>query len=294
MKKIIIIIIGIILLLFIAVNAKILTTSWNQTFCGPWTGNGPTQSRTCEERRYTQYDDGYCDFVLVRTWTETRNNPNYHPPDDGGNDGSSSGGGSNNPPQNNIPEAFIIEPVDKDTFIENENIIFRGQGVDQDGFITEYKWYIDDSFVSSSASFTKQLSAGEHIIKFKVKDNNNDWSPYDSIQISVNTQETEKYTLRFHTKPTSCKITIQDVNFTNMPLQKISDADGLAVFTVEKGTYIINISKQGYISTEKQILIDSDKSFDVTLRTTQQETPGFELLSLLTALGIAFIIIRKK
>ncbi len=76
-----------------------------------------------------------------------------------------------------------------DTFSnETTNVEFRSDGSDEDGYITDYRWYSSiDGLVSNLQNFNiSTLSPGEHLIELKVKDNDSLWSLSDSINLTVN------------------------------------------------------------------------------------------------------------
>ncbi|MCK5112757.1 MAG: right-handed parallel beta-helix repeat-containing protein, partial [Thermoplasmatales archaeon] len=58
------------------------------------------------------------------------------------------------------------------------SVSFSGSGSDSDGYIAGYNWRssIDGQLNTQSTFSTSSLSAGTHVIYFKVKDNDGDWS----------------------------------------------------------------------------------------------------------------------
>ncbi|MEM3396496.1 MAG: hypothetical protein QXE27_02615 [Thermoplasmata archaeon] len=79
-------------------------------------------------------------------------------------------------PVNQKPVAKI-EKISPYRAYTNTEIEFAGSGIDVDGNITAYLWISSiDGVLSAEPNFTKKLSKGEHIIKFRVKDNNDTWS----------------------------------------------------------------------------------------------------------------------
>ena len=80
-------------------------------------------------------------------------------------------------PQNQPPTAIILSIIPT-TANFSEPIYFQGRGEDEDGVIVMYSWSSDiDGSISQNPSFTiSNLSIGTHIISFKVRDNNNQWS----------------------------------------------------------------------------------------------------------------------
>ncbi|MGB3907373.1 MAG: polysaccharide deacetylase family protein, partial [Methanomethylovorans sp.] len=56
-------------------------------------------------------------------------------------------------------------------------ISFNGSGTDEDGSIIAYLWTLNDTNLSTSASFSiSSIPVGNHTIKFKVQDNDGAWS----------------------------------------------------------------------------------------------------------------------
>ncbi|MBL7209314.1 MAG: hypothetical protein ISS52_04380 [Dehalococcoidia bacterium] len=91
--------------------------------------------------------------------------------------GSLSGG-------NQAPAAYIdaISPADASL---GEAVSFQGHGTDADGDVVAYRWRSDvDGDLGTTATFeTSSLSAGAHVVYFKVQDNNGDWS--DEVRTGV-------------------------------------------------------------------------------------------------------------
>ena len=78
-------------------------------------------------------------------------------------------------PANAIPHAAIdsIDPVES---ITGEPVRFQGHGTDLDGTVVSCMWRSSlDGLLSSEMGFsTSSLSTGEHLIYFRVQDNNGD------------------------------------------------------------------------------------------------------------------------
>ena len=78
---------------------------------------------------------------------------------------------------NQPPKAYIdsISPTEAS---EGELISFDGHGTAIDGSVVAYHWRSSiDGALSSKASFDASgLSEGEHVIYFRVQDNNDAWS----------------------------------------------------------------------------------------------------------------------
>jgi hypothetical protein len=80
-------------------------------------------------------------------------------------------------PPNNAPTAEI-ESISPNPAKEGERVSFLGLGNDEDGLVETYSWESNiDGFLSSKRSFsTSEMSVGDHIITFKVEDDDGMWS----------------------------------------------------------------------------------------------------------------------
>ena len=80
----------------------------------------------------------------------------------------------------------VIDEDESSSGFDYGTLSFEG-GADSDGFISEYEWTSSlDGFLSSSDYFTtNDMSNGTHTIYFRVKDNLNVWSNYDSITVTM-------------------------------------------------------------------------------------------------------------
>ena len=86
---------------------------------------------------------------------------------------------------NSIPTATIISIPD--VSVVGESVTFSGEGTDTDGSIVAYNWRSSiDGQLSTNLSFSiSSLSVGEHMIYFKVQDNDGAWSSEVSENIIV-------------------------------------------------------------------------------------------------------------
>lgn len=68
------------------------------------------------------------------------------------------------------------------------SVSFSGSGSDSDGYIVGYNWRssIDGQLNTQSTFSTSSLSAGTHVIYFKVKDNDGDWSSEKTATLIIN------------------------------------------------------------------------------------------------------------
>ncbi len=81
-------------------------------------------------------------------------------------------------PQSNQPPKAYIDAASPSEVVAGSEVTFAGHGTDADGEIVAYRWRSDkDGELSSKKSFeTSSLSVGEHMVFFKVQDNNDAWS----------------------------------------------------------------------------------------------------------------------
>jgi hypothetical protein len=84
------------------------------------------------------------------------------------------------------PTAYI-DAITPSEVAHGDTVEFNGHGTDTDGTVVAYRWKSDrDGDLSSKASFeTDSLSEGEHIISFKVQDNNGTWSEEVTAKVVV-------------------------------------------------------------------------------------------------------------
>jgi hypothetical protein len=84
------------------------------------------------------------------------------------------------------PTAYIDATTPSEVALGN-TVEFNGHGTDTDGTVVAYRWKSDrDGDLNSKASFeTDSLSEGEHIISFKVQDNNGTWSEEVTAKVVV-------------------------------------------------------------------------------------------------------------
>ncbi|MBU4189774.1 MAG: PKD domain-containing protein [Candidatus Thermoplasmatota archaeon] len=94
---------------------------------------------------------------------------------------------------NQKPAATIIS-ITPTVAEQGQEITFKGDSIDTDGYIIEYSWHSDiDGSLSNEQNFTSSsLSAGKHTIYFRVKDNNGTWSNNAEKKIYVYKKEESK------------------------------------------------------------------------------------------------------
>jgi len=90
-------------------------------------------------------------------------------------------GGGNQQPTAHLPS------ISPNPATYGETVTFSGSGSDSDGYITGYNWRSStDGQLNTQSTFgTSSLSAGTHVIYFKVKDNDGDWSSEKATTLSI-------------------------------------------------------------------------------------------------------------
>ena len=90
-------------------------------------------------------------------------------------------------PGSNQPPSAIIDSITPGTAAAGTGISFTGHGTDPNGTVVAYRWRSSlDGEIGTRAAFEKaDLSAGTHIIYFKVQDNNGAWSKEENKTINI-------------------------------------------------------------------------------------------------------------
>jgi len=93
---------------------------------------------------------------------------------------------------NQNPKAYI-DSISPNPTTEEKEISFNGHGTD-DGTIVEWEWRssINGKFGSTEDISYSGLSIGTHTIKFRVKDDEDQWSEYAEETIKINSQEVQE------------------------------------------------------------------------------------------------------
>jgi len=88
------------------------------------------------------------------------------------------------------PQAYI-DSISPNPATEGQTVIFNGRGT-PDGTISDWEWQssIDGVLCEHSEDFSSSdLSVGTHTIKFRVKDDDDQWSDYATQTLTVNTED---------------------------------------------------------------------------------------------------------
>lgn len=226
---------------------------------------------------------------------------------------------------NQPPEASIVT-IDPSDSIEGESIYFHGYGIDTDGLVTGYSWRSNrDGLLSSSSSFNSNtLSVGTHIVYFKVKDNDGDWSTEVSTQISVEENHTvEVVPVVIIECPLEGKIN-QTLRFDASKSNSPGDSDAILSYFWDFGdgksgsgqiithsylssgnyTVILRIEDTMLHSSSNNVVVSiANISYGTNPVNTSSEqndkveynTPGFEFAVLLCSISVfLFINLRRK
>ncbi|MEA3458877.1 MAG: NosD domain-containing protein, partial [Candidatus Thermoplasmatota archaeon] len=93
---------------------------------------------------------------------------------------------------NQEPVAYI-DSVSPNPATQEQTVNFNGHGTD-DGTILEWEWKsnLEAGTIGASSSFsTSSLSVGTHTIKFRVKDDDDQWSDYAQETLIINPQDSQ-------------------------------------------------------------------------------------------------------
>ena len=93
----------------------------------------------------------------------------------------------NNLFKTNEPPKAYIDSITPTEAMQGETVTFLGHGTDSDGTIVAYRWFsnLDGQIGVKDYFQTSSLSSGQHIINFKVQDNNGDWSEEISYTLVI-------------------------------------------------------------------------------------------------------------
>ena len=166
------------------------------------------------------------------------------------------------------PTAYI-DAIQPTSITAGETVSFEGHGTDEDGYIIDWQWVssIDGTIHSSSADFsTSSLSVGTHTIKFRVKDDDDQWSSYDESMIIVNIESEDNQA------PTATIVTVnptetdedEEIYFHGFG----SDSDGMIT------TYQWSSNKDGVISSESTFTISTLSSGTHTISFKVKDNGG--------------------
>ena len=79
-----------------------------------------------------------------------------------------------------------IDSINPNPATEGDVITFKGYGYDPDGTVVAYEWSYNRTILSTLPEFTKaDLPAGTYEIKFRVQDDEGNWSTYDMVVLVI-------------------------------------------------------------------------------------------------------------
>ena len=207
------------------------------------------------------------------------------------------------PPVNHAPTASqpagpLTGEVDTMyTFFTNTN--------DQDGDIVDCKWNFGDGTITNWGSSTIQHSwsnADTYYIKVKPRDSEGlegEWSPNHAITINDLTPSPPTpsppgtYTVNIYVKTADTGEPIEDVTVIMDSTTKTTDLNGYTNFAgVTKGSHSFSFEKEGYRSYSSDYTIVTNSNINIKL--SPQGIPGFEFLSILVALGVILIFMKRR
>ncbi|UCF12868.1 MAG: PKD domain-containing protein [Thermoplasmatales archaeon] len=163
-------------------------------------------------------------------------------------------GGGNQQPTAHLP---VISP---NPATYGENVTFNGSGSDSDGYIAGYNWRssIDGQLNTQSTFSTSSLTAGIHVIYFKVKDNDGDWSSEKTATQTINLIENQAPTAHIDSISPNPAVAGEIVTF------------------IGHGTDDGEITEWKWISSLDGV-ISSDKSFDSSVLSKGMHTIYFQV-----------------
>jgi len=85
-----------------------------------------------------------------------------------------------------------IDSISPNPADEGETVHFRGHGTDSDGTVEAWEWSsdIDGVFATTEDTDYSGLSTGTHTISYRVQDDSDDWSEYDTDTLEINKKPT--------------------------------------------------------------------------------------------------------
>lgn len=146
----------------------------------------------------------------------------------------------------------VIVSVTPNPAVKGDEISFDGKGID-DGYIVNWEWSSSiDGLLSKQEDFTtSSLSIGSHTIRFRVQDNDGQWSDYASIVLTV----TPPTTYEQNKPPTATIVQIspQEIEYGETVYMSGSgtDTDGHVV------EYYWSSSIDGYLSDKQSFYISN-------------------------------------
>jgi WD40 repeat protein len=100
---------------------------------------------------------------------------------------------------NNLPPTATIDSIFPSPARFDAEVTFSGTGSDSDGTVVAYEWTSDiDGFLSDEGDFSMtDLGVGYHNIRFRVQDNDGEWSSWSTAELYVYPNAPPNGTLNF-------------------------------------------------------------------------------------------------
>ncbi len=199
---------------------------------------------------------------------------------------------------------------------EGASVYFHGIGADPDGMVVEYSWRsnIEDGILSSESTFSKSdLKTGLHVIYFKVKDNDGEWSDEVSRNIVINPSSSTNEqpvadaggpysgyvneTIIFDASGSSDDGIMTDYSWDFGDETSGTGESSTHTYT-SAGNYTITLTV-----TDDESATSSDTTYaNITIQPSNQngdgeengESPGFELIFVIVASTIVLFWIKKR
>ncbi len=102
----------------------------------------------------------------------------------------------------------------------------------------------------------------------------------------------EKCTVTITVRDSASKTILEGAKVTIGDISQTTTASGVISIDVDQGTALVKVEKDGYVPFVRSINIDNHMTFTVSLMKIKG-TPGFELVTLIAAFGVAFILFNK-
>lgn len=204
------------------------------------------------------------------------------------------------PPDNHVPTAS--QPIGLSTGEVDTTYTFTTNTYDQDGDTVYCNWNYDDGTITSGGSSTTQHSwsiAGTYYIRVKPRDAKGlwgVWSPYHAITINDPTPPPpDTYTVNVYVKSVDTGEPIEGVTVTMDSITKTTGLEGYTNFVgVTRGSHDFTFEKEGFTSFTDTYTITANSNIRIKLTPSVIGISGFELITLITAIGVAFYILRRK
>jgi len=173
---------------------------------------------------------------------------------------------------------------------------------DADGDSVDVRWDMGDGTVTgwkrgggvSSITHT-YYTAGSYSVKAQPRDNHDtgSWTPGKTIEITDDGSSSNNLDITIKVKDKETDEFLKNSVVVINSVSKNTNEDGTVVFSVDSGTYKVEINKEGYSNYNEIHTFTSDTTLTVAL-TKSQGIPGYELLTLFFALFVAVLVLRFR